>query len=94
MDNALETAIALACDSHRGQKDKAGQPYILHPLRLMLSFELLHEQDNMTLAALDWGFADATHFSHAFHDVGVNPRRCSARSSASTAWSDPYDLLR
>jgi AraC-like DNA-binding protein len=42
--------------------------------RLMLSFELLHDQDSMTLAALDSGFADATHYSHAFRDTfGVNP---------------------
>ena len=33
----LEHAIALAAHAHAGQTDKAGQPYILHPLRLMLS---------------------------------------------------------
>lgn len=32
----LETAIGLACKVHLGQRDKAGQAYILHPLRLML----------------------------------------------------------
>ncbi|MBM3603544.1 MAG: HD domain-containing protein [Alphaproteobacteria bacterium] len=31
----LERAIQVAADAHRGQKDKAGQPYILHPLRVM-----------------------------------------------------------
>jgi (p)ppGpp synthase/HD superfamily hydrolase len=31
----IEDAILLAVEAHRGQKDKAGQPYILHPLRLM-----------------------------------------------------------
>jgi (p)ppGpp synthase/HD superfamily hydrolase len=31
----LEDAIALAVDAHRGQSDKSGQPYILHPLRVM-----------------------------------------------------------
>jgi AraC-like DNA-binding protein len=42
--------------------------------RLMLSFELLHGQDNMTFAAMESGFADATHFSHCFRDTfGVNP---------------------
>ncbi len=42
--------------------------------RLMLSFELLHAQDNMTVAAMEAGFADATHFSHSFRDTfGVNP---------------------
>lgn len=32
----LEDAIVLAARSHRGQVDKAGAPYILHPLRVML----------------------------------------------------------
>jgi (p)ppGpp synthase/HD superfamily hydrolase len=31
----LEDAIALAVEAHRGQSDKSGQPYILHPLRVM-----------------------------------------------------------
>jgi (p)ppGpp synthase/HD superfamily hydrolase len=31
----LEDAIALAVEKHRGQKDRAGAPYILHPLRVM-----------------------------------------------------------
>lgn len=33
----IEDALALALDAHRGQVDKAGAPYILHPLRVMLS---------------------------------------------------------
>ncbi len=32
----LEDAILLATEVHRGQKDKGGAPYILHPLRVML----------------------------------------------------------
>jgi (p)ppGpp synthase/HD superfamily hydrolase len=31
----LEKAIAIAVEAHRGQKDRAGAPYILHPLRVM-----------------------------------------------------------
>jgi hypothetical protein len=34
---ALERAIALAVEKHAGQVDKAGTPYILHPLRVMLT---------------------------------------------------------
>lgn len=30
--NYFETALAIAVQAHRGQKDKNGQPYILHPL--------------------------------------------------------------
>ena len=32
---ALERAIAFAVAKHAGQVDKVGQPYILHPLRIM-----------------------------------------------------------
>jgi len=31
----IEEAIRIAVEAHRGQKDKAGAPYILHPLRMM-----------------------------------------------------------
>jgi (p)ppGpp synthase/HD superfamily hydrolase len=34
---SLERAIALAAQAHEGQTDKAGAPYILHPLRVMLA---------------------------------------------------------
>jgi (p)ppGpp synthase/HD superfamily hydrolase len=45
----LEQAIALAVQAHLGQTDKAGQPYILHPLRLMLS---LRSEDEQIVAVL------------------------------------------
>lgn len=35
----LEKAITFATCKHAGQIDKAGQPYILHPLRLMLKMK-------------------------------------------------------
>lgn len=38
----LERAIEIAARAHAGQVDKAGQPYILHPLRLMLAVQGLH----------------------------------------------------
>jgi len=34
--STLEKAIALAAAAHAGQVDKVNQPYILHPLRVML----------------------------------------------------------
>ena len=40
----LEDAIALANEAHRGQKEKAGQPYILHVLRVMFRLETEQEQ--------------------------------------------------
>ena len=35
----LEQAIALATAAHSGEVDKAGAPYILHPLRVMLAMQ-------------------------------------------------------
>ena len=32
----FEDAIVFAAERHRGQRDKAGEPYILHPLRVAL----------------------------------------------------------
>ena len=40
----LEKAIEIAIKAHQGQLDKAGAPYILHPLRVMLSGETETEQ--------------------------------------------------
>ena len=36
----LERAIEIAVSAHKGVKDKGGNPYILHPLRVMLSLNL------------------------------------------------------
>jgi (p)ppGpp synthase/HD superfamily hydrolase len=32
----LERAISIAAEAHAGQVDKAGAPYVPHPLRMML----------------------------------------------------------
>jgi (p)ppGpp synthase/HD superfamily hydrolase len=45
----LEDAIILATGAHRGQVDKAGEPYILHPLRVMLQ---LKDEAGRTAAVL------------------------------------------
>ncbi|MDC3409139.1 GTP pyrophosphokinase [Burkholderiales bacterium] len=59
----LERAIEIAVEAHKGQLDKGGNPYILHPLRVMMSVDLelekivavLHdvvEDSNWTFEAL------------------------------------------
>lgn len=41
---SIETAIQIACEYHRGQVDKAGFPYIFHPLRVMENVTGLHQK--------------------------------------------------
>ena len=40
----LEKAIKIAVEAHTGQVDKGGNPYILHPLRVMLSLNSKEER--------------------------------------------------
>ncbi len=40
----LEMAIRIAVETHKGQIDKAGAPYILHPLRLMFGMDTEEEK--------------------------------------------------
>ena len=42
--NLIEKALEIALKAHAGQTDKAGQPYILHPLRIMAKMEMEDEK--------------------------------------------------
>ena len=67
----LDRALAIAVKAHAGQKDKAGDPYILHPLRIMMRMKrederivaILHdvvEDSDLRLEDLrQAGFSDA-----------------------------------
>lgn len=46
----LDLAIVIAGKAHAGQKDKAGKPYILHPLRVLVSLSKDHD-DNVLLSS-------------------------------------------
>ena len=49
MNQVFETALRIAVEAHKGQVDKAGRPYILHPLAVA---ELLDTLDLKTIAVL------------------------------------------
>ena len=58
----LERAIEIAISAHKGQTDKGGNPYILHPLRVMMSLESQAEKMVGVLHDVvedsDWTFED------------------------------------
>ena len=56
-NDLLNLAIVVATNAHRGQKDKQGQPYILHPLRVMTNPRLVTD-DETIIAVLHDVLAD------------------------------------
>ena len=49
----MEDAIAFAAKAHVAQRDKAGEPYILHPLRVMLDPSLRTVEERITAVLHD-----------------------------------------
>ncbi len=74
----LEKAIGIAVEAHRGQKDRYGAPYILHPLRVMGRVETTAEK---TIAILH-DVAEDTHWTfeelkrEGFPDAILTALRC------------------
>lgn len=64
----LDLAIELAARHHAGQKDKAGRPYILHPMRVMTRVETELE---MMAAALHDTLEDTDCTEHDLRGAGI-----------------------
>lgn len=48
----LEDAIAIALEAHRGQVDQAGEPYLLHVLRVMFDTQIAGMDEEAQAAAV------------------------------------------
>ncbi len=100
--STLERAIALAAQAHEGQVDKSGQPYILHPIRVMLHVPtldqkiaaILHDVVEDTSVTLDdlrrEGFAE--HILAAVDALTKRPGE-SRMDAAKRAGSDKIALM-
>lgn len=71
----IEKAIDLALKAHKGQKDKAGAPYILHPLRVMLAMETDMERQ---AAVLHDVIEDGDITPEILRSEGFSEKVCSA----------------
>jgi hypothetical protein len=64
----IETALRIALDAYQGQKDKAGLPYILHPLRIMAKMDTL---DAMAVALLHDVLEDSSYTATDLKEAGL-----------------------
>ena len=48
----LGTLIAISATAHKGQKDKGGKPYILHPMRIMMKFQHVSNCEDFMAVAI------------------------------------------
>lgn len=84
----LEDAIWLAVQAHRGQVDKAGSPYVLHALRVMLRLDgeaariagVLHDVIEDTDCTLD-----------QLRELGYSPAVLDALDRLTHRPGDAYD---
>ena len=87
--STLERAIAIAAQAHEGQKDKAGTPYVLHPLRMMLS---LKTTDERITAVLHDVVEDCEKWSfERLQEEGFSEEIIEALKSVTKREGEPYE---
>lgn len=84
----LERAIAIALEAHRGQTDKAGAPYILHPLRVMLS---LNSTEERIVGVLHDVVEDSPWTFEALAEEGFSAAVIEALRSVTKLEGEPYE---
>lgn len=98
----LERAIAIAAEAHAGQVDKGGEPYILHPLRVMLRMTsstermaaVLHDVVEDTSVTLDFLRAEGFPLEVLSAVDALTKRRGESRiAAAHRAKQDPVARL-
>ncbi len=86
----LSDAIRLACQVHKDQVDKIGEPYILHPLRVMLSVEP-NEQTRM-VAVLHDCIEDGEITCADLKAMGYSSELCDILTLLTHKKDEPYEM--
>lgn len=84
----LERAILIAAQAHLGQRDKAGAPYILHPLRMMMRME---SEAAMIAAALHDVVEDSDWTLEQLRGEGFSEKVLQAVDCLTRRDSESYD---
>ena len=84
----LEKAIEIAVKAHAGQTDKAGRPYILHPLWLMHQFD---DPDTMMVAVLHDSVEDSNLTLADLSGEGFPPRIVDAVDAITNRKGESYE---
>jgi len=88
--STLERAIAIAATAHAGQVDKAGAPYILHPLREMLS---VRTNDERIVAVLHDVVEDTPVTMQDLRREGFSERVLEALASVTKVEGEDYSAF-
>ena len=84
----LERAIELAVKHHKGQYDKGGKPYILHPLRLMMSVDT----DDEKIVAVMHDLVEDTHITIPYlRSAGFSEKVLSALDCVTNRDNEDYE---
>lgn len=84
----LEKAISLAVAAHAGQLDKAGQPYILHPIRVMLDLE---DEVDQIVGVLHDVIEDSRYTLDDLLEMGFSQEIIIALDHLTKRDNEPYD---
>jgi GTP diphosphokinase / guanosine-3',5'-bis(diphosphate) 3'-diphosphatase len=86
--DVLEKALGIALIAHAGQKDKAGAPYIMHPLRLMMTAAGL---DAQVTALLHDVLEDSDITEDDLYAAGIPPHICAAVATLTRQLDETYE---
>ena len=86
----LEETIILAAKAHEKQQDKAGAPYILHPIRVMLTQK---DEEAMKVALLHDILEDTTVQLNELRELGFSDTILSAVQALTRENEESYDAF-
>jgi len=84
----IEDAILFATEVHRGQVDKAGNPYILHPIRVMMR---MTSPEARIVAILHDTIEDSDHTLDDLRELGYDEPIIAAVDAISRREDESYE---